>query len=140
MDPADVSAKSAVRPLEADRAIARGVPGRNLVSALSLAAEGTHSCKIGFIVPSRSRRSQGCFLPGPHAPNPDLDRAAYLANTHSGSLRTGRQAAGFHEPSVPAAVRLGASRVVLQMGIKLRETVELIEKVEAVEAWMTTEA
>src|SRR5262249_26615659 len=37
------------------------------------------------------------------------------------------------EPTVPAAVRLGAARAILELGIRLRESLELVERVAALE-------
>jgi hypothetical protein len=36
--------------------------------------------------------------------------------------------------TVPAAVRLGAARAILELGVKLRETAELQERIAALEA------
>jgi hypothetical protein len=38
------------------------------------------------------------------------------------------------KPASPAAVRLGAARAVLELGVRLRETAELSERIAALEA------
>ena len=38
------------------------------------------------------------------------------------------------QPNVPAPVRLGAARTVLEMNVKIRETAEMIERFEMIEA------
>ena len=38
------------------------------------------------------------------------------------------------DPAAPAAVRLGAARAILELGVKLRETAELAERIAALEA------
>ncbi len=38
------------------------------------------------------------------------------------------------DPSVPQAVRLGATRTILEFGIKLRDSAELSERIAALEA------
>jgi hypothetical protein len=43
------------------------------------------------------------------------------------------------QPSVPAAVRLGASRVILEMGMRLREAIEMVQRIEAIEARLNAE-
>jgi hypothetical protein len=41
---------------------------------------------------------------------------------------------------IPAAVRLGAARAVLELGLKLREVSNLTERIEALEAQMRSES
>ncbi len=43
------------------------------------------------------------------------------------------------QPTVPPAVRLGASRTVLEIGIKMREVADLEERMQALEAQMSIE-
>lgn len=42
------------------------------------------------------------------------------------------------QASTPAAVRLGAARACLELGLKLRETAELMERIAALEAKLAT--
>src|SRR5262249_44278468 len=39
-----------------------------------------------------------------------------------------------HDPATPPAVRLGAARTTIELGLKLREAAELAERVAAIEA------
>jgi hypothetical protein len=44
------------------------------------------------------------------------------------------------QPNVPAAVRLGAARALLEMNVKIRETAEMIERFETIEARLNGES
>lgn len=52
------------------------------------------------------------------------------------SLEAVKTLVSLQEPSVPAAVRLGAARSILELGAKLREIVELEQRLTAVERKM----
>jgi ribosomal protein S9 len=49
------------------------------------------------------------------------------------SLEAVKTLVSLQEPSVPAAVRLGAARSILELGSKLREMVELEQRLLVVE-------
>jgi hypothetical protein len=53
------------------------------------------------------------------------------------SLEAVKTLVTLQEPSVPAAVRLGAARSILELGSKLREMVELEQRLNAVERRMS---
>jgi hypothetical protein len=64
-----------------------------------------------------------------------VQRAANMLT--AASMEAVKTLLALQQTSVPAAVRLGAARTVLEMGVKLRETVELTERIAALEAQMT---
>jgi hypothetical protein len=64
---------------------------------------------------------------------------ADLVQRTAGALTAAAQEAvrtllALQKDNVPAAVRLGAARAVLEIGVKLRESAELAERVAALEA------
>ena len=50
------------------------------------------------------------------------------------SMESVRTLLELQKPPAPAAVRLGAARAVLELGVKLRETAELEQRITALEA------
>jgi len=56
------------------------------------------------------------------------------------SMESVRTLLELQKPPAPAAVRLGAARAVLELGVKLRETAELEQRLAALEAQFSTTA
>jgi hypothetical protein len=64
-----------------------------------------------------------------------VQRAAGLLT--AAALEAVKTLVALQKETVPAAVRLGAARAILELGVKLRETAELAERIAALEAKLT---